>query len=91
MQAIGYAAVVFPVAATYAVAHALAELFATIRRTGTTAEFLPRIFEFNAFNDLVGLPAQREREAALQEFAESLVARRSPAEHQPSEIDLARR
>jgi len=77
LQAIGYAAVVFPVAATYAVAHALAELFATIRRTGTTAEFLPRMLEFNAFNDLVGLSAQREREAALQEFAESLVARRN--------------
>ena len=78
LQALGYAAVVFPVAATYAVAHALAELFATIRRTGTTEEFLPRLFAFDAFNDLVGLPAQREREAALQEYAEALVARRKP-------------
>ena len=78
LQALGYAAVVFPVAATYAVAHALAELFATIRRTGTTETFLPRLFAFDAFNDLVGLPAQREREAALQEYAAALVARRSP-------------
>ena len=30
---------------------------------------------FDEFNDLVGLPAQREREAALQEFADALVAR----------------
>ncbi|MBK9676625.1 MAG: oxaloacetate decarboxylase [Betaproteobacteria bacterium] len=76
LQAIGYAAVVFPVAATYAVAHALRELFAVLRTTGTTASFLPRMLEFDEFNALVGLPAQREREAALQEFAAALVARR---------------
>jgi methylisocitrate lyase len=75
LQAIGYAAVVFPVAATYAVAHALRELFATIAATGTTASLLPRMLAFDEFNALVGLPAQREREAALQAFADSLVAR----------------
>ena len=79
LQAIGYAAVVFPVAATYAVAHTLSELFATIKRTGTTAEFLPRMLRFDAFNNLVGLSEQREREAALQEFAEALVAGRGRA------------
>jgi methylisocitrate lyase len=78
LQAIGYAAVVFPVAATYAVAHALTELFATLKRTGSTEEFLPRLIEFDAFNDLVGLAAQRRAEARLQEFAEALVARRVP-------------
>ncbi len=78
LQAIGYAAVVFPVAATYAVGHAIADLFATIMRTGNTAECLPRLLEFDAFNELVGLPAQRQREAQLQEFAEALVARRGP-------------
>ena len=76
LQAIGYAAVVFPVAATYAVAFALRELFATLQATGTTASFLPRMLEFNEFNDLVGLPAQRRREAALQDFAEKRVAER---------------
>ena len=75
LQAIGYAAVVFPVAATYAVAHALRALFAVLRATGTTASLLPRMLEFGEFNALVGLPAQREREAALQAFADALVAR----------------
>lgn len=75
LQAIGYAAVVFPVAATYAVARTLADLFATIRRTGTTESFLPRMLEFGAFNDLVGLSAQRARETELQDFAAALVAR----------------
>ena len=77
LQAIGYAVVVFPVAATYAVAHALRELFATIRRTGTTADCLPQLLTFDAFNALVGLPAQREREAALQRDADALVADRA--------------
>jgi len=76
LQAIGYAAVVFPVAATYAVAHTLRDLFATIRRTGTTEAFLPRMLEFGAFNELVGLSAQRVREAELQDFAAALVAPR---------------
>ena len=76
LQAIGYAVVVFPVAATYAVAYALRELFATIRHTGTTADCLPRLLTFDAFNALVGLPAQREREAALQRGADALVADR---------------
>ena len=77
LQAIGYAVVAFPVAATYAVAHALGELFATLRRTGTTADCLPRLSTFDAFNALVGLPAQREREAALQRDADALVADRA--------------
>jgi 2,3-dimethylmalate lyase len=75
LQAIGYAAVVFPVAATYAVARTLQELFATLRRTGTTAAFLPRMLAFDAFNELVGLDDQRRREATLQDVATALVAR----------------
>lgn len=78
LHEIGYAAVVFPVAATYAVAHALRELFAIIRRTGTTADFLPQMLPFDDFNELVGLTPQRRREAALQDFAEALVARHGP-------------
>ena len=74
LQAIGYAAVVFPVAATYAAAFALRDLFATIKRTGTTADFLSRMLAFDEFNDLVGLPAQRRREGDLQDFAAALVA-----------------
>ena len=75
LEAIGYAVVVFPVAATYAVAYALQDLFATIRRTGSTAEFLPRLIAFDDFNELVGLSAQRRREAAWQHEADALVER----------------
>jgi methylisocitrate lyase len=75
LQAIGYAVVVFPVAATYAVAYALRDLFATIRRTGSTAEFLPRLVAFEEFNELVGLPLQRRRESEWMRDAEALVER----------------
>jgi 2,3-dimethylmalate lyase len=75
LQALGYAAVVFPVAATYAVARALRDLFATLRRTGNTADALPQLVGFDEFNELVGLTAQRRREAELQDFADRLVAR----------------
>lgn len=75
LQAIGYACVVFPVAATYAVAHALRDLFRTIMQTGTTASFLPHMIEFNEFNALVGLTEQRQREVALQDFASALASR----------------
>jgi 2,3-dimethylmalate lyase len=75
LEDIGYATVVFPVAATYAVAYALRELFATIRRTGSTADFLPRLLAFDEFNELVGLSAQRGREAEWQRYADTLVER----------------
>ena len=75
LQEIGYAVVVFPVAATYAVAYALRELFATIKRTGSTAEFLPRLVAFEEFNELVGLPLQRRRESEWMRDAEMLVER----------------
>jgi 2-methylisocitrate lyase-like PEP mutase family enzyme len=84
LQEIGYAVVVFPVAATYAAAFALRELFATIRRTGSTADALPRLISFDDFNELVGLSAQREREAAWQRYAEALVADRNPIDPKPS-------
>jgi methylisocitrate lyase len=77
LEAIGYAAVVFPVAATYAVAHALRGLFATLRRTGTTAGAAASLVTFDEFNELVGLSAQRRREALLQDEADRLTAGRA--------------
>ena len=82
LQRIGYAAVVFPVAATYAVAFALRDLFATIKRTGSSDEFLSRMPSFDEFNEIVGLSSQRRREAECQDYAESLVERRSLTERE---------
>ncbi len=75
LQEIGYAAVAFPVAATYAVARAVGELMATLRRDGTTAAYRRRMLSFDEFNALVGLPALRRSEADKQDFARELMER----------------
>ena len=77
LQAIGYAAVVFPVAATYAVAHALRELFATLRRTGTTADAAAAArSRSTSSTSSSGCPAQRRaRGRRCRTFADALVAR----------------
>ena len=79
LQEIGYAAVAFAVAATYTVAKSLAELFAALKRDGSTDAMTERMIDFAAFNELVGLGAQRRREAELQDFADRLLAGREPA------------
>ncbi len=59
LQRIGYSAVVFPVAATYAVAHAVGNLMREIKDTGTTQGFMDRMVTFDAFNSLIGLEELR--------------------------------
>lgn len=75
LQKIGYAVVAFPVAATYAVARALGELYATLRKDGTTAAYRRRMMAFDEFNALVGLPELRRQEAEKQDFARAVIER----------------
>lgn len=62
LEAIGYNAVVFPVAATYAVAKIVQDLMTELAATGTTAGFSSRMLDFDAFNSLVGLDGLRSLE-----------------------------
>ncbi len=62
LEEIGYNTVVFPVAATYAVAKAVADLMAEIAATGTTAGFSSRMVSFDEFNRLIGLDRLRSLE-----------------------------
>jgi 2-methylisocitrate lyase-like PEP mutase family enzyme len=62
LQAMGFAAVVWPNAFTYAYAKLATDLAADLLRTGTPAAFENRMIEFEEFNALVGLPAIREAE-----------------------------
>jgi 2-methylisocitrate lyase-like PEP mutase family enzyme len=73
LEELGFAAVTWPVSATYAVAHALSELYALLKRDGTTAAFANDMLNFDSFNELIGLPALRAREAYWQEEAQELV------------------
>ena len=62
LQAMGFAAVTWPNAFTYAYARLATELAGELLRTGSTASFDDRMMEFEEFNSLVGLPAIRQTE-----------------------------
>jgi 2,3-dimethylmalate lyase len=73
LEEMGFAAVTWPVCATYAFAQVLGELYASLKRDGTTAAMANRMLDFEAFNALIGLPQLRERETAWQNEAQDLV------------------
>jgi methylisocitrate lyase len=58
----GFDLIVYPVAAILAQAKAVGEVFATLRREGTTASMMERLLPFEEFNTLVGLERHRARE-----------------------------
>ena len=62
LQAMGFAAVVWPTAFTYAYAKLATEFANELFRTGTTSSQDDRMIKFEQFNDLVGLPKIREGE-----------------------------
>ena len=73
LQEIGYAAVAYPVAVTYAVAHAAREVLNGLKRDGTTAGMADRVVDFAEFNGIVGLGPLREREQNYLNFAQGLM------------------
>ncbi|MBI3499986.1 MAG: oxaloacetate decarboxylase [Proteobacteria bacterium] len=72
LEAVGFAAVAFPVGATYAVAQALTDYLGTLAREGTTTSIAAKLPDFETFNQLVGLSELRRREAQYQDFARAL-------------------
>src|SRR5262245_16604438 len=62
----GFDLIVYPVAGILAQAKAVGEVFATLRREGSTASMMSRLLPFEDFNSLVGLERHgaRERESA---------------------------
>lgn len=62
LEAIGFAAVVFPVSAMYTMAKSLTELFTTLKNTGTTEPLEGNMMSFTEFNQLIGLPEYNELE-----------------------------
>lgn len=75
LEEMGFAAVAWPVSASYAIAHALREVYTALAADGTTAAIEDRLLDFDEFNDLVGLPELREAEAAREAFARRLIER----------------
>ena len=73
LEEMGFASVVWPVSASYAIAHALRDLYASLMRDGTTAGQFNRMLDFESFNNLIGLPAVRARHPPSREEAQELV------------------
>jgi methylisocitrate lyase len=83
LQQIGYAAVAFPVAATYVIAQALGRFYANLKESGETVSMQHEMSNFAAFHDIVGLPKLREMERACDAFARDLLERVAAPEDSP--------
>lgn len=79
LEALGFAAAVWPVANVFAVAWTLKQFYAALKRDGGTAGFQDRMLSFREFTDLVGLPELRESEQRYLDQAAALVAGRGRA------------
>jgi 2-methylisocitrate lyase-like PEP mutase family enzyme len=55
LKELGFDLVVWPLAPLYAVAQSLTEVYATLRREGSTKKILDRLMPFDDFNEIVGL------------------------------------
>lgn len=72
LQDIGYAAVAYPVSATYTITKAVRDLMATLASEGTTMSKVTGMVSFDEFNNTVGLADIRARETAFADFAKSI-------------------
>ncbi len=62
LQELGYKIVIYPSAATRAVAKTITELMRTIKETGSSKDFLDRMYLFDDINTILDLAAIREHE-----------------------------
>ena len=72
LEDIGYAAVAFPVSATYVIVKAVRELMAALAREGTTLGFAEQMVPFEEFNRVVELEDIRSRETDWAKLAKSI-------------------
>ncbi|VAW12385.1 Methylisocitrate lyase [hydrothermal vent metagenome] len=71
---IGFAAVTYPVAATFVVAKAMQAFMAHMAKHGTSLGFDPEMLRFDQFNEIIGLKGLRDREEACLTYASRLMA-----------------
>jgi 2-methylisocitrate lyase-like PEP mutase family enzyme len=68
LEALGYALVIFPGAIVRALAHAARDLYAVLKRDGTTDAFRARMFDFGALNAMIGTPQMLEEGRRYETF-----------------------
>ncbi len=71
---IGFAAVTYPVAATFVAAKAMREFMSYLAENGTTAGFDSGMLRFDDFNEIVDLKGLRDREQGYLKFATEISA-----------------
>jgi 2-methylisocitrate lyase-like PEP mutase family enzyme len=54
LEAMGFGIAIFPGAVVRALARTLQDFYGSLKQNGTTAPFLPKMFDFNGLNDLIG-------------------------------------
>jgi methylisocitrate lyase len=79
LQAIGYAAAVWPVASIFTVTKALQTMYATLKRDGTTKAAQDGMVDFAAYTALVGLPELRDQEESYLQFTRDFLTGRQKA------------
>lgn len=55
LKELGFDLIVWPLAPLYSIAKSLTDVYATLRRDGSTAKILDRLMPFDDFNEIVGL------------------------------------
>ena len=60
LEALGFAFVIFPGAIVRALAKSAAEFYGSLKASGSTDAFRPRMFDFDALNRLIGTPEMLE-------------------------------
>jgi methylisocitrate lyase len=63
LRELGFQLVVWPLAALYASARALKEVYTTLRQKGTTQEMMERLLPFSEFHEIVGLEEKYQLDA----------------------------
>ena len=82
LEEIGYAAVAFPVSASYVAAKALRGFFTELQATGDSSALSDRMLHFSAFHEIVGLEKLRDQERAADAFAKELLERAAELERE---------
>lgn len=82
LEEVGFAAALHAIAPTFAAAFAIREVLQTLRRDGSTWALRERLLSFAEFNQLVGLPALRQRENALQVYGERIAGLMADSHHE---------
>ena len=76
LQELGFAAALYALAPTYAVAYVLRELYGQLKRDGNTRAMRDRLVGFSEFNEIVGLGRFLAREERAARMADETISNR---------------